>query len=330
MVDLGEVRPRSRRSGPSPRCWRGRCRRAGRNSAGRPARTIVGRVGHGVQHVALEPVERLDRQLDARPAPRSPPPAMCTSTSRSRSAAVGGSPVNTPSGWWNGPASTSPPAARAGSRPPSAAGRARPAATPGPALIALCASSGSTVTPVAAQALVAQHAADGREVLGVALEHRHLDAVVAGRLELLEEREVLLGDVGGPEQQVEADPHRLSSRTSRSARPGPSCTWRWPPRRPARSTGPPSTSRGRPSPWPAPGTSASKSSTPSPNGGCALVSSLPSGVLVAAVVAVDQVDVVDPAREPADQLELAARQRLLGLPSCRAPTTATIWPWQVS
>ena len=35
------------------------------------------------------------------------------------------------------------------------------------------------------------------------------------------------------------------------------------------------------------------------------------GGLVAAVVAVDQVDVVDPAREPRDQLELAARQRLL-------------------
>ena len=54
------------------------------------------------------------------------------------------------------------------------------------------------------EAVVVEGLADGLVVGRVALEDRQLDAVVAGRLELGEERELLGGDVGGPEQQVEA------------------------------------------------------------------------------------------------------------------------------
>jgi hypothetical protein len=42
----------------------------------------------------------------------------------------------------------------------------------------------------------------------VALEERDLDAVVAGRLEPIEERGVFFDDVGRPEQQVESELHR--------------------------------------------------------------------------------------------------------------------------
>ena len=45
------------------------------------------------------------------------------------------------------------------------------------------------------------------EMRDLALEHRHLDAVVAGRLELGQERQVLVGDVGRPEQKIEPGFH---------------------------------------------------------------------------------------------------------------------------
>ena len=68
--------------------------------------------------------------------------------------------------------------------------------------------------PGAAQALVPEHPADAGEVLGVALEDRQLDAVVARPLQLGEQGEVLVGDVGGPEQEVEAEQHGGLTRTS--------------------------------------------------------------------------------------------------------------------
>ena len=56
----------------------------------------------------------------------------------------------------------------------------------------------------AAEAVVVERLADGLVVGRIALEDRQLDAVVAGGLELGEQRELLGRDVGGPEQEVEA------------------------------------------------------------------------------------------------------------------------------
>ena len=57
------------------------------------------------------------------------------------------------------------------------------------------------------QSLPIQFLAHGSIVSVVALEDRQLDAVVTRMFELLEDREVFLGDVRGPEQQVEAVTH---------------------------------------------------------------------------------------------------------------------------
>ena len=48
-------------------------------------------------------------------------------------------------------------------------------------------------------------------MVGVPFEERNLDAVKAGRLELGEERKVLLRDVGVPEEQVHAGFHGVTS-----------------------------------------------------------------------------------------------------------------------
>ena len=60
------------------------------------------------------------------------------------------------------------------------------------------------------EAVVGQHLADLVEMLGVALEDRDLEPVIARALELPEQRKMLLGDVGGPEEEVEAHLHRRS------------------------------------------------------------------------------------------------------------------------
>lgn len=51
----------------------------------------------------------------------------------------------------------------------------------------------------ASEAVVADRLAELAEMLDVALEHGHLDAVVAGRLQLGQQRQVLVDNVGGPE-----------------------------------------------------------------------------------------------------------------------------------
>ena len=58
-----------------------------------------------------------------------------------------------------------------------------------------------------AQAFVLEHAAQAGEVFGVALEDRQLDAVVARPLDVGEQGKMLVGDVGGPEQEIEAQEH---------------------------------------------------------------------------------------------------------------------------
>ena len=59
----------------------------------------------------------------------------------------------------------------------------------------------------------------------VALEDRHLDAVIAGVLDRPQQRQMLVADMRRPEQQVEADPHQRPRRsvltTSRQLRIGP-------------------------------------------------------------------------------------------------------------
>ena len=75
--------------------------------------------------------------------------------------------------------------------------------------IALCASSGSTVTAVHCEAVVLDHLAHLREVRRIAhVEDRNLHAVVAHGLELGEKVKVIFGHVTGPEEQIESNFHR--------------------------------------------------------------------------------------------------------------------------
>ena len=59
----------------------------------------------------------------------------------------------------------------------------------------------------AGEAMVRERAREPPEMRDLALEQRDLDAVVAARLELGQERQMLLADMGRPEQEIEAGPH---------------------------------------------------------------------------------------------------------------------------
>ncbi len=57
------------------------------------------------------------------------------------------------------------------------------------------------------QAHIREPAAERLELRGLAAEHRHLDAVIAGLLQVLEDRHVPILDTDGPEQKIETDLH---------------------------------------------------------------------------------------------------------------------------
>ena len=66
------------------------------------------------------------------------------------------------------------------------------------------------------------------EVLGLALEERHLHAVVAGRLDVCELPEMRLGDVRSPDQKAEIPPSRPSAQAEQAPVRRPRrCRRRW-------------------------------------------------------------------------------------------------------
>ena len=151
-----------------------------------------GGVGQRVEGVALEAVERLDRELDAQTAGRRSAAARWTST-RPRALGRGGRLAGELAERLVERAGQD--LATGGGKAvaaPSAAGSTAPWRDGGLGADGAAGGVGQDRDAGAAQALLADDPADAREMLRLALEDRQLDAVVAGTLERCEQREVLL------------------------------------------------------------------------------------------------------------------------------------------
>ena len=77
---------------------------------------------------------------------------------------------------------------------------------------------GKTVTALAASPASLRFRAKPRVVAHLTFEQGDLDPIIAGRLEAIEKRHMLVDDVGGPEQEIETELHCKALRLDAGSR----------------------------------------------------------------------------------------------------------------